>query len=197
VGASITQRYRHLVLAGLLRRGRLASRGHSCCQRTRLPYGIIQIGPTILFMRIVLWSWLVMGDGDGVCPECSPPASRLDRQRPQPLLMARELTTPMPVILIGIIGGTIAYKIVLLLRLSVAWAVTEAWVQGEIAGESRSSYGSHTMLRSQRAETTIHSRHHKRCRRNRLKLYGSSPCSMRWVGQCDRDRLCRLARSPK
>ena len=30
----------------------------------------------------------------------------------RPLLMARGLTTPMPVILIGIIGGTIAYGIV-------------------------------------------------------------------------------------
>ena len=60
----------------------------------------------------------------------------------RPLLMGRGLTTPMPVILIGIIGGTIAYGIVGLffgpIVLSVAWAVTEAWVRGDIEGELRS-----------------------------------------------------------
>ena len=60
----------------------------------------------------------------------------------RPLLMARGLTTPMPVILAGIIGGTIAYGIVGLflgpIVLSVAWAVMEAWVRGDIAGASRS-----------------------------------------------------------
>jgi len=54
--------------------------------------------------------------------------------------MGRGLATPMPVILIGIIGGTIAYGIVGLffgpIFLSIAWAVTEAWLHG--AGESRS-----------------------------------------------------------
>jgi predicted PurR-regulated permease PerM len=46
--------------------------------------------------------------------------------------MARGLTTPMPVILIGVIGGTVAYGIVGLffgpLVLSVAWVVLMAWL---------------------------------------------------------------------
>jgi predicted PurR-regulated permease PerM len=52
----------------------------------------------------------------------------------RPLLMARGLTTPKPVIMVGVIGGTIAYGIVGLffgpIVLSVAWAVMVAWVQG-------------------------------------------------------------------
>ena len=55
----------------------------------------------------------------------------------RPYLMARGLTTPMPVVVVGVIGGTIAYGIVGLflgpIVLSVAWVVMAAWVQGEDA----------------------------------------------------------------
>ena len=51
----------------------------------------------------------------------------------RPILMARGLTTPMPVIMLGVIGGTIAYGIVGLffgpIVLSVAWALMLDWVQ--------------------------------------------------------------------
>jgi predicted PurR-regulated permease PerM len=49
------------------------------------------------------------------------------------LVMARGLTTPMPLILIGVIGGTIADGISGLflgpIILSVAWALSVAWVK--------------------------------------------------------------------
>jgi predicted PurR-regulated permease PerM len=52
----------------------------------------------------------------------------------RPLLMARGLTTPMPVIIVGVIGGALAYGIVGLffgpIVLAVAWAVMSAWMQG-------------------------------------------------------------------
>jgi len=55
----------------------------------------------------------------------------------RPYLMARGLTTPMPVVIVGVIGGTIAYGIVGLflgpIVLSVAWVVMVAWVRGEDA----------------------------------------------------------------
>jgi predicted PurR-regulated permease PerM len=48
--------------------------------------------------------------------------------------MARGLATPMPLIMVGVIGGTIAYGIVGLsfgpIVLSVAWAVMTTWVRG-------------------------------------------------------------------
>jgi predicted PurR-regulated permease PerM len=53
----------------------------------------------------------------------------------RPYLMARGLTTPMPVVVVGVIGGTIAYGIVGLflgpIVLSVAWVVMAVWIQGE------------------------------------------------------------------
>jgi predicted PurR-regulated permease PerM len=57
----------------------------------------------------------------------------------RPLLMARGLTTPMPVIMVGVIGGMIAYGILGLffgpVVLSVAWTVLVAWMQGGDAAE--------------------------------------------------------------
>jgi predicted PurR-regulated permease PerM len=51
----------------------------------------------------------------------------------RPLVMARGLTTPMPVILIGVVGGTLGYGISGLFLgpvvLSVTWALLVAWVQ--------------------------------------------------------------------
>jgi predicted PurR-regulated permease PerM len=51
----------------------------------------------------------------------------------KPIVMARGVATPMPVILIGVIGGTIAYGISGLflgpIILSVVWALLVAWVQ--------------------------------------------------------------------
>ena len=51
----------------------------------------------------------------------------------RPLLMARGLTTPMPVILVGVIGGTIAFGISGLflgpIVLSIAWVLIMAWAR--------------------------------------------------------------------
>ena len=51
----------------------------------------------------------------------------------KPVLMARGLATPMSVIVIGVIGGTMAYGIIGLffgpIVLSVAWALTAAWIR--------------------------------------------------------------------
>jgi len=55
----------------------------------------------------------------------------------KPVLMARGLATPMPVIVIGVIGGTIAYGIIGLffgpIVLSVAWELITAWLYGGMA----------------------------------------------------------------
>jgi predicted PurR-regulated permease PerM len=50
----------------------------------------------------------------------------------RPMLMARGLSTPMPVILVGVIGGMIAYGISGLfvgpIVLAVLWALIHEWV---------------------------------------------------------------------
>jgi predicted PurR-regulated permease PerM len=55
----------------------------------------------------------------------------------KPIVMARGVATPMPVILIGVVGGTIAYGISGLflgpILLSVAGALLVAWIQQDRA----------------------------------------------------------------
>jgi predicted PurR-regulated permease PerM len=95
--------------------------------------GVVQIGPAILFIPIVIWSWFTM---DGVHAVLFTaymlPVSLLDNIL-KPLLMARGLSTPTPVIMIGVIGGAIAYGFAGLffgpIVLSVAWAVMAAWIK--------------------------------------------------------------------
>jgi predicted PurR-regulated permease PerM len=98
-----------------------------------LVLAIIQIGPAILFIPIVVWSWTSMETANALMfTAYMVPVSLVDNVL-RPVLMARGLTTPMPVILIGVIGGTLAYGISGLFLgpvvLSVAWALLVAWVR--------------------------------------------------------------------
>jgi predicted PurR-regulated permease PerM len=93
---------------------------------------IVQIGPGILFISIIVWSWTAMEPMPALLfTGCIVPIGLIDNIL-RPLLIARGLTTPMPVIMVGVIGGTIAYGIVGLffgpIVLSVAWAVVTAWI---------------------------------------------------------------------
>jgi predicted PurR-regulated permease PerM len=97
--------------------------------------GIVQVGPTILFLPIVIWSWAVMDTSHALLfTAYMIPVALVDNVL-RPLLMARGLTTPMPVIMVGVIGGALSYGVVGLffgpIVLAVAWTVLVAWVQGE------------------------------------------------------------------
>jgi predicted PurR-regulated permease PerM len=103
--------------------------------------GVLQIGPAILLLATVAWAWKTMETAHAaIFTAYMIPVGLLDNVL-KPFLMARGLTTPMPVIMVGVIGGTIAYGIVGLflgpIVLSVAWAVLLAWVEDPIAGEDR------------------------------------------------------------
>jgi predicted PurR-regulated permease PerM len=95
--------------------------------------GLIQIGPTILILPIVVWSWTAMETTHALIFSTYMVLVGLMDNVLRPILMARGLTTPMPVIMLGVIGGTIAYGIVGLffgpIVLSVAWALMLDWVQ--------------------------------------------------------------------
>jgi predicted PurR-regulated permease PerM len=103
--------------------------------------GILQVGPAILFVAVVIWSWQTMQTTPAaIFTAYMIPVGLIDNVL-KPLLVARGLTTPMPVIMVGVVGGTIAYGIVGLffgpIVLSVAWAVLLAWLQDPIVGEDR------------------------------------------------------------
>jgi predicted PurR-regulated permease PerM len=102
--------------------------------------GIVQIGPGILLIPIAAWSWTAMETMNALIFTIYMVSVGLMDNVLRPILMARGLTTPMPVIMLGVIGGTIAYGIVGLflgpIVLSVAWALIGAWVQkSDIAAE--------------------------------------------------------------
>jgi predicted PurR-regulated permease PerM len=96
--------------------------------------GIVQVGPGILFIPIIIWSWAVMETTHAlIFTAYMVPVGLVDNVL-KPFLMARGVNTPMPVIMVGVIGGTIAYGIVGLffgpIVLCVAWAVILVWAQG-------------------------------------------------------------------
>ena len=99
---------------------------------------IVQIGAAIVLVPVIIWIWMdkdfttallltvflgIVGVLDNIL---------------KPLLMGRGLTTPTLVILVGVIGGTLAHGIVGLfigpIILSVAWELTVAWIRTDRAG---------------------------------------------------------------
>jgi predicted PurR-regulated permease PerM len=105
--------------------------------------GIVQIGPSILILPIVIWVWTAMDRTSALLFTIYMiPVSLLDNVF-KPIVMAMGLSTPMPIIIVGVIGGTIAYGISGLflgpIVLSVAWALVVAWVQDDGSKASTAS----------------------------------------------------------
>lgn len=105
--------------------------------------GILQIGSAVVVVPCVIWLWatkdfttalfvtvylVLVGFADNVL---------------KPLLVGRTLTTPMPVIFIGLLGGTLAHGIVGLfvgpIVLAVGWELMMAWIHGEAPREVAAS----------------------------------------------------------
>ena len=95
--------------------------------------GIMQIGPSIVLIPLIIWSWTAMETTTALLfTVYMIPVNLLDNIL-RPLVMARGLDTPMAIILIGVIGGTISYGITGLflgpIILSVFWELTVAWIR--------------------------------------------------------------------
>jgi predicted PurR-regulated permease PerM len=105
---------------------------------TALGLGIVQIGPAILILPTIVWSWTVMSAAHALAFTIYMIAVGLIDNVLRPFVIARGLTTPMPVILIGVLGGLLAYGVSGLflgpIVLSVGWALVRAWVEDEGGG---------------------------------------------------------------
>jgi|SRR5215472_10303877 predicted PurR-regulated permease PerM len=119
-----------------------------------LVLGIIQIGAAVLLIPIVVWSWTAMETTSALLFTLYMiPVGLVDNVL-RPLVMAHGLATPMPVILIGVIGGTIAFGISGLflgpIVLSVAWVLVLAWVREDEGGATHThvteKVGEHSTL---------------------------------------------------
>jgi predicted PurR-regulated permease PerM len=106
--------------------------GTSLLTSAVLIFGIIQIGPSIVLIPVIIWSWFSMETMAALLfTAYMIPVNLLDNIL-KPILMGRGLQTPMLVILIGVIGGTLAYGITGLflgpIVLAVIWELLGAWV---------------------------------------------------------------------
>lgn len=101
-------------------------------------FGIFQLGPSLIVIPVIAWGWLRMEGGSAlILTIYLIPVNLLDNIL-RPLVMAHGLNTPMPVIFIGLIGGTIAYGLIGVfvgpIVLAIAWQLLAAWTRDEIAG---------------------------------------------------------------
>ena len=107
--------------------------GTSLVTSAVLIFGIIQIGPSVVLIPVVIWSWFAMETTTALLFSIYMiPVSLLDNIL-RPLVMARGLDTPALIILFGVVGGTIAYGITGLflgpIVLAVIWELLTVWIR--------------------------------------------------------------------
>jgi predicted PurR-regulated permease PerM len=98
--------------------------------------GIIQIGPAIILIPVIVWSWFMMDTSMAALFSVYMILVGLLDNVLRPLVMAKGLSTPMPVILVGVFGGTLAHGMIGLfvgpIVLSIAWQLLVGWFREEI-----------------------------------------------------------------
>ncbi len=96
---------------------------------------IVQIGAFIVLAPVVIWIWTAKDVTTAVMLTVFLVIVGLLDNILKPLVMGRGLTTPTIVILIGVIGGTLAHGIIGLfigpIILSVAWELAATWIRLE------------------------------------------------------------------
>jgi predicted PurR-regulated permease PerM len=99
-----------------------------------LVLGIIQIGPSVILLPLIIWSWFAMDTTTAALFTLyMVPVNLLDNiLRP---LVAKGLSTPMPVILVGVLGGTLVHGMIGLfvgpIVLSIGWQLLVVWTRDE------------------------------------------------------------------
>lgn len=94
--------------------------------------GIVQIGPSLIIVPVIIWSWFSMETTSALLfTAYMVPVNLIDNAL-KPLIMGRGLRTPMLVILLGVLGGTVSSGIIGLfigpIVLAVAWDLLVMWI---------------------------------------------------------------------
>ena len=94
---------------------------------------IVQIGGAIVMLPVIIWIWTAKDFTTALLLTLFLGVVSVLDNILKPLVMGRGLTTPTLVILIGVIGGTLAHGMVGLfigpIILSVAWELAVAWIR--------------------------------------------------------------------
>jgi predicted PurR-regulated permease PerM len=101
--------------------------------------GIIQIGGALPLLGVIIWAWLEMSNLDAaILTAYLVPVALIDNVL-KPIVMAQGLTTPMLVILVGVIGGTLTHGLIGLflgpIVLAVFYDLLVAWVRKPLGAE--------------------------------------------------------------
>jgi predicted PurR-regulated permease PerM len=107
--------------------------GASLLTLASLVLGIIQIGPALVVLPVIIWAWTAMETTAALLfTVYMIPVNLLDNVL-RPLVMGRGLDTPIVVILVGLIGGTLALGLTGLflgpIILAVIWELIVAWIK--------------------------------------------------------------------
>lgn len=102
-----------------------------------LVLGIVQIGPLIVVAPVVFWAWTTLSTPAAIALTiCMLTVNYMDNVL-KPFIFAHGLSTPIPVIFIGVIGGVLAHGVAGLfvgpVVLAVVWELGNAWIAEEIA----------------------------------------------------------------
>jgi predicted PurR-regulated permease PerM len=98
--------------------------------------GIVQIGPSIILLPLVVWSWFAMDANSAVVFSLYMIPVNLIDNALRPLVMGKGLGTPIWIILLGVFGGTIVHGMIGLfvgpVILSIAWQLIVLWTRNEL-----------------------------------------------------------------
>ena len=102
-----------------------------------LVFGIVQVGATVVIGPLVIWSWLTMSTSHAlIFSAYMIPVALVDNLL-RPLVFGHGLKTPMPVILMGVIGGILTHGMIGLfvgpVVLAIGWELLRAWIREEAA----------------------------------------------------------------
>jgi predicted PurR-regulated permease PerM len=105
-----------------------------------LIFCIVQVGPVPVLLPVVIWAWATKDTGFALLLTLTlVPIAVIDNVL-KPILMARGLSTPMLVILLGVIGGTVTYGLIGLflgpILLGIFYELLMAWMKDEAVPET-------------------------------------------------------------
>ncbi|QRM55465.1 AI-2E family transporter [Sinorhizobium sp. BG8] len=94
---------------------------------------IVQIGPALVLLPVAIWAWMTMDTASAVVFSALLVPIILIDNIAKPILVARGLSTPILVILAGVIGGTLSYGLIGLFLgpvvLSVFYDLVLTWLR--------------------------------------------------------------------
>ena len=106
-----------------------------------LIFCIVQVGPVPVVLPVIIWAWSAKDTGPALVLTLLLIVIPVIDNVLKPILMARGLSTPMLVILLGVIGGTVTYGLIGLflgpILLGIFYELLMAWVKIESTGTEK------------------------------------------------------------